>query len=198
LGEVKTAITWLLTAPLLVIGLLAGHAAGYRWALPDPHQRAHALEESGHAYSAYVPIVVAVALTLVAAALIVRIRAVVRGEQRGLAPPPWLLALLPPAAFLFQEFLERWLSTGHVHLATLWAPAVLIGLQLQIPFALLALAVARLLSRAADAIGRAIAAGLEPVRVGLSLLVPAGVGALSPARTASRGWSERGPPLPSC
>jgi hypothetical protein len=194
---VKTGMAWLLTAPLLVIGLVAGHAAGYRWALPDPHQRGHALEESGHAYSAYLPIVVAVALTLVAAALIARVCAVVRGERRGLAPPPWLLALLPPAAFLLQEFVERWLSAGHVHLATLWEPAVLVGLQLQIPFALVALALARALSRAADAIGQAIAAGPEPIRLGLSLLVPTGGEALSTARTASRGWSERGPPLPS-
>jgi hypothetical protein len=189
---VKGAIAWLLTAPLLVFGLLAGHAAGYRWAVPDPHQRQHLLDASGHAYSRYLPIVIAVAATLLLASLAWRVRAAIAGQT--LLPPPWLLALLPPFAFLVQEYVERLLSSGHVHLDTLWAPPVLVGLQLQIPFALLALLAARLLARAADVLGQALAAAPHPIRVELAvsrhplLQVPA------PARVAARGWTDRGPP----
>ena len=188
---------WLLTAPLLAIGLFAGHEAGYRWAVPDPHQRQHLLEASGHGYSRFLPIVIAVAATLIAASLVSRVRTAIRGEHEQAAPPPWLLAVLPPVAFLVQEFLERWLSSGHVHAATLWEPAVLIGLQLQIPFAVLALIVARVLARAADALGRALA--VEPVGARLAVAVTWTSLDRSPAaaRVGARGWSERGPPL-SC
>jgi hypothetical protein len=192
---VKRGISWLLTAPLLTIGLLAGHAAGYRWALSDPHQRAHILEDSGHAYSAYLPVIIVVALTLIAASLITRVRAVIRGEQRSVAPPPSLLVLVLPTAFLLQEYLERWLDTGHVHLATLWEPAVLVGLQLQIPFAVLALALASVLARAADAVGRALlAAEPKAALVALELVWPSSFESLAAARIAARGWTERGPP----
>jgi hypothetical protein len=190
-------ISWLLTAPLLVIGLLAGHAIGYRWALPDPHQRAHVLEESGHAYSRYLPVVVAVALTLIAAALASRVLAVIRGGRHAVAPAPFLVALMPPVAFLLQEFVERWLSAGHLHLSTLWEPAVLIGLQLQIPSALLALALAHCLARAADALGRALAPEPEALRVQLAVAWTLSLESFAPGRVTARGWTERGPPLPS-
>jgi hypothetical protein len=191
-------MTWLLTAPLLVIGLFAGHETGYRWAVPDPHQRAHLLEASGHEYSRYLPIVIAVAVTLIAAALAAHIRAAIRGAHRPTGPSPWLLAVLPPVAFMVEELLERWLSSGHVHPATLWEPAVLIGLQLQIPFAVLALVVAHVLARTAHALGRALAA--EPVAAHLDVAITRTSLDLSPvtARVSARGWSERGPPSSRC
>jgi hypothetical protein len=58
-----------LTAPLLLAGLVAGHSLGYGLAVADPHERARTLEESGHAYWAYVPRGLALCLTLVLAAL---------------------------------------------------------------------------------------------------------------------------------
>jgi hypothetical protein len=191
---VKHAASWLLTAPLLVIGLLAGHAAGYRWTLPDAHQRAHALAQSGHGYSRYVPILVAVALTLIAAAVVSRVRLAFRGNHCA-ATPPWLLVALPPLAFLVQEYLERWLDGGHAGLATLWEPPVLVGLQLQIPFALLALALARFLARAADALGRALAPEPQQAPVETTVAWPAVEPSLAAARVAARGWTDRGPPL---
>jgi hypothetical protein len=191
---VKRAACWLLTAPLLVIGLLAGHAAGYRWTFPDAHQRAHALAESGHAYSRYVPILVAVALTLIAAVVVSRVRLALRGNH-GAATPPWLLVALPPPAFLIQEYVERWLNGGHAGLATLWEPPVLIGLQLQIPFALLALSLARILARAADALGRALAPEPQQPPVEPTIAGPAVEPSLAAARVAGRGWTDRGPPL---
>lgn len=190
----KRGVFWLLTAPLLVIGLLAGHAAGYRWAFPDAHERAHALAESGHAYSRYVPILVAVALTLIAAAVVSRVRLALGGNQCA-ETPPWLLAALPPLAFLIQEYLERWLNGGHAGLSTLWEPPVLVGLQLQIPFALLALSLARILARAADALGRALASEPQQARVDPTVAWPAAEPSLAAARIAGRGWTDRGPPL---
>jgi hypothetical protein len=191
--DVRRDVSWLLTTPLLIAGVLAGHSLGYRWAVADPDARAHMLEESGHAYFSYLPLVLAVGLTLAAAALAGRVRSAARGERIGTSPP-WLVALLPPVAFIGQELIERLLHTGHVHGSVLLEPAVLIGLALQVPIALLALGLAWLLSEGADAVGRALG-NHPPAQVAQILLGTPADPALVPARSvAARGWSERGPP----
>jgi hypothetical protein len=190
---VNRGVSWLLTAPLLVTGLLAGHSLGYRWAVSDANARAHLLEESGHAYFSYLPAVLAVLVTLVAWSLANRVRAAARG-RRSASSPPWLLAVVPPVAFLAQEVLERLLHTGHVHASALLQPAVLIGLALQLPIALIVLGLAWLLAEGADAVGRALG-NRPPSRLAETLFSVPAERAVAPARTvASRGWSERGPP----
>jgi hypothetical protein len=189
---VRYALTWISTAPLLVIGLLAGHSLGYRLAVPDPHARAHFLDTSGHGYLAYAPLVVAVGLSLVLAAFVAHVRAAVRQER--MAPPPWLFALLPPLAFLVQEYAERAIHSD-VGLATALEPAVVTGLLLQLPIALIAMTVARALTRLAEVVGRTLA---EPPRIRpVSFLLPCfTVDSLPRVQIAGRGWSPRGPPLP--
>jgi hypothetical protein len=49
---------WLIAVPLAVIGTLAGHAAGYRAAVPNAHERAHLLASTGHGYLQYAPLFV--------------------------------------------------------------------------------------------------------------------------------------------
>jgi hypothetical protein len=193
---VRSALTWISTAPLLVIGLLAGHSLGYRLAVADAHERAHLLEESGHGYLAYAPLVVAVGLSLVVVAFAARVRAFVRGDQVREAPP-WLFALLPPLAFLAQEYVERALHTHGFTWASALEPAVLTGLVLQIPIALIALAVARALARLAKVVARALG-DARRARIA-SLLLPGSyeLEPLPSARVAGRGWSERGPPARS-
>jgi hypothetical protein len=190
----KGRLSLVLTAPLLVLSLLAGHSLGYRWAIADPDARAHLLEDSGHGYFTYAPLVLAVGLTLIAASLIARIRAAVKDERKG-ASPPWLFALLPPVAFVVQELTERLLHSGHVYAGALTQPAVLIGLALQLPLAVIALGLAWVLAQAADELGRVLAetprdrlAAVAPWRPGEELLLPA-------LAVSSQGWSERGPPF---
>ena len=187
-------LSWVLTAPLLVLSLLVGHSLGYRWAVADPHARAHLLEESGHGYFSYAPLVIAVGLTLIAAALAARIRAAARGDRMG-GSPPWLFGLLPPIAFVVQELAERLLHSGHVHPGTLAEPAVLIGLVLQLPLAVIALGLAWLLAQAADHLGQVIADRPEDRPAVISLQSPAEDALLPAFAVATQGWSERGPPL---
>jgi hypothetical protein len=196
LWPVRYGLTWVLTAPLLVIGLLAGHSLGYRWAIADADERAHALEASGHGYLAYAPLVVAVGLSLVVVAFAARVQAFIRGDRVREAPP-WLFALLPALAFLAQEYVERALHAGSFVWATALEPAVLSGLVLQIPIALIALVVARALARLAEVVARAL--GEEPrARVtDFFLSSSLTVVPLPPVRVAGRGWSERGPPARS-
>jgi hypothetical protein len=189
---VRHVLTWVLTAPLLVIGLLAGHSLGYRWALADAHERAHVLDATGHGYLGYAPLIVAVAGSLVVAAFAARVHAAV-GSRRTSGPAPWLAAVLPPPAFLVQEYAERALHS-EVAWTTALEPAVLAGLLVQIPIALTVLALARALSRLAEVVARAIGAELRS-RVADVLSHPSlGGEPLAPARIAGRGWSERGPP----
>jgi hypothetical protein len=191
---VNGRLSWLLTAPLLVLNLLVGHSLGYRWAVADPHARAHLLEESGHEYFSYAPLVIAVGLTLIAAALAARIRAVARGDRMG-GSPPWLFALLPPVAFVVQEVTERLIHSGHVHAGTLAEPAVLIGLMVQLPLAVIALGLAWLLAQAADQIGQAIAERPRNRLAGIALPRPPEDPLLPAFAVATQGWSQRGPPL---
>jgi hypothetical protein len=193
---VRRDVSWLLTTPLLIAGVLAGHSLGYRWAVSDPQARAHLLSESGHTYFSYLPLVLAVGLTMAVAALAVRVRSAARG-LRVESSPPWLLALLPPIAFLAQEVLERLLATGHVHAGALLEPAVVIGLALQLPIAVIALGLAWLLAEGADAVGRTLG-GRPPAQVAGLLFSAPVVPVLTPARSVvARGWSERGPPTHS-
>ncbi len=189
-------LSWVLTAPLLALSLLAGHSLGYRWAVADPHARAHLLEESGHGYFTYAPLLIAVGFTLIAAALAMRIRAAARGDRMG-ESPPWVLALLPPMAFVVQELAERLLHSGHVHWATLAEPAVLIGLVLQLPLAVIALGLAWLLAQATDQLGQAIADRPRNRPAGIALPSATDDPLLPAFAVSTQGWSQRGPPSPS-
>jgi hypothetical protein len=93
-----------------------------------------------------------------------------------------------------QELLERLLHTGHLPWATVLQPAFLIGLALQLPFALAALLLAWALDSAAQAVGDALASRPRPA---FDVFVPAPVGTPAAPRPAglARGYGERAPPL---
>ena len=184
---------WLLTAPILVAGLFVGHQVGYRLAITDPHQRREAMESAGHGYFDYAPYLVALFLACAMVAIGLRIRAAYSGRAGRL--PSWPFALLPPLGFVLLETLERLGSHHGVGLATLVAPEFVFGLALQLPFALAALLVARLLARLADAVGVALRPLPPPsLRSRFVALVPAGAD-LPRVRVVALPYGERGPPV---
>jgi hypothetical protein len=189
----RQRLTWLSVAPLMVAGLLAGHALGYRLAISDPHARADALAHSGHGYFSYLPFALTVCLGVLLAGLALQAGSAFRGEPRRPAASP-VIVLLPPLAFVAQEFIERFLHTGQVPWMTVVQPAFLIGLALQLPFALAALVLAWALDSAAHAIGDALAA---PPRPTFHVLVPVPVRIPGAPRVCglARGYGERAPPL---
>ena len=118
---------WLLVLPLSGGGILAGHAAAYRLLGGEP---------SGlHAYLAHVPHVL-IALLLPAVV-------VAAGTGGPVRPRPWAFALLGLAGFATMEHLERLANGGLPWLLT--NPVFLLGLTLQLPFALAAWWLARIL-----------------------------------------------------
>lgn len=174
-------------------GLLAGHILGYRLAFGDPHARADALAQSGHSYFRFVPLALAVSLTVLVVGLTLQAFAGFRGRPRRAAASP-LIVLLPPLAFVTQEVIERAAHIGGIPWTLPLQPAFLFGLALQLPFALTALVLAWVLDSAARAVGRALRAG---PRLEFPVLVPQPVRVAAAPRPAglARGYGERAPPL---
>lgn len=177
----------------MLAGLLAAHTLGYRLAISDPHARADALAHSGHGYFGYVPFALSVCLGVLLAGLALQALSAFRGEPRRPATSP-LILLLSPVAFVAQELIERFLHTGQVPWTTVVEPAFLIGLALQLPFALAALLLAWGLDSAARAVGTALASAPRPT---FHVFVPSPVRISAAPRPAglARGYGERAPPL---
>jgi hypothetical protein len=193
----RRVAAWLSSLPLMVAGSQAAHVLAYRWVYPNAHARLGELLSTGHAYmgsGAYLPMLLGM---IFAAELVglggVLVAGIARRPQRPVAA--WAFALLPILAFTLQELLERWLSSSSFPWWMVLQPAFRVGVLLQLPFALAAYLLARLLLRTAVTVGRALRGALPPAR-------PTGrspgwvvLEACSPALGAlASGHSGRGPP----
>jgi hypothetical protein len=174
--------------PLAVVGWLSAHAAAYGLVVPDAHERAHLLASSGHGYLEHAPLLAATCVVLAAGGFF--LRACGRGDGRI---PAWALGILPVVGFAVQEFLERVLYGGGLSWGTALEPVFLVGLALQLPFALVAALVGRALTGLADAV-----ASREPPRPRLAprtdLPLPRAAERRSTAVLAA-GHAGRAPPL---
>jgi len=166
-GMRRCGAPWLVSIPFMAAGCLAAHALAYHLISP-PHER--------HGYLAYAPLFVGV---LGAIALVGVLR-------RGRTASPIVFAALPPLAFTVQEHAER--------LQPLFTePAFLVGLLLQLPFALAALVAARAFVGLADLVLDALAA---PPRRLWSPLRPEPVAVVHAPRLSPLAYSRssRAPP----
>ena len=195
-GGMRRWFAWPIAVPLAVIGVLAGHSAGYHVAVPDPHERAHVLAASGHGYLEYATLAVALCAALAGLAFVAAILAAVRGrETRGGRRQIALVAAFAPVAFVLQELIERYAHDGRMHWGVVASGPFLLGLATQIPFALLAAAIAAALGATAQRIAAAVAARLPRPRL-IALGFLRWPTADAPRRQVlPRGYSGRGPPL---
>jgi hypothetical protein len=150
---------WLLSLPLMIAGTQFAHVLAYRFAYPDAHVRLSQLLSSGHGYmlgsAGYLPMLLAV----VGAVDLVAVGWVLAGSIRSSLQrpvPAAAFALLPVLCFTLQELVERWLSGASFPWWMVLQPTFRVGLLLQLPFAVLAFLVARLLLRAATSAGTAV------------------------------------------
>jgi hypothetical protein len=193
-GVRQTRSALLAAVPVSLLGCVAAHWAAYAIVHPDAHERAHALAGTGHGYAGYLPLAALAAVGL--AALGAARHAATRPP--GARPSPWLFATLPPAAFAVQEHLERLLHAGSFPLDAALQPTFLVGLALQLPFALVAFALAVLLLRAAETV--VAAGGRRPRRTrgaAPALRLPLSRHAV-PRVGLALGHAQRGPPRRSC
>ena len=186
---------WAVTVPLAVLGTQAAHLLAYRLVTPDADARAHALAVTGHSYLEYLPLALAVATVLVAIALVSELGLIVSAsDARRTQPRLAGFAALAPAIFACQEHFERLAHDGTFPWGAAAEPSFFVGLLLQVPFALVAYGIARLLLGAARALGGLVAA--RRPRWAVRLAVPR---LRLPALTIripalARGYGERGPP----
>jgi hypothetical protein len=188
-------LAWPIALPLALVGTLAGHALGYRAAVPDAGAREHLLAASGHGYLQHAPVFVGLCSAAVLLAFLATVTRSFLGSERSRGVHVKLVAAVPPLAFVLQELAERLLHTGHVDWHVLVSGPFVLGLLAQIPFALLAAAIAYALGAVAERLGRALAARpRRSVRSRPALGFPGS--ADLPLRPAlARGYAGRGPPL---
>ena len=123
----RRLLAWVLVTPVAAAGVLGAHALAYALTGTDPG--------SMHAYLSHAPQVVGVLATLGLVGLAFQQRSVGRSHA-------WAFALLAPLGFACQEHVERLAHTGEVP-QLLTTPSFLVGLVLQVPVAILCVAVAR-------------------------------------------------------
>jgi Zn-dependent protease with chaperone function len=186
-------LSWLLAVPLTIAASQVGHELAYRTAAPDAHMRAHLLEESGHAYLQHLPLALGLVSVLAAFALIAQVRAAT-GRRAGIRLTLVPYAAVPPAVFVLQEHFERLLHDGSFPLGAVAEPTFLLGLLFQLPFALLAFGLARLLIRAADEIGFALGGSTRPALEPLRLIAVSPEAVLPRTNPLALGYPQRGPP----
>jgi hypothetical protein len=168
---VRRVLAWTITLPLTAAGVLCGHSVAYA-ALGEP-------SEGIHAYLEHAPQLLAVLVSVALAALVF--------ETRGATRPAWPFAAFALAVFATQEHAERLVHTGDLPwLAT--RPVFLLGLALQVPFALAAWLTARSLLRV-----RATAPPRPPALPVLAFSVPS-LERLPVAGPARVRPAVRGPP----
>lgn len=176
------------------LGSLAAHSLSYRLAEPDQHARALMLETTGHDYVGLTAFVIASAVVAVLASLSISAlarRPVATGRFSG------TLALLPVAGYTVQEHLERFFSSGSFPVDAALEPTFLVGIVLQVPFALAALWLTRALLTAANAMA-AIRPDTPPLVHRGADSYPAPIarnGGLARAALLAAGLRQRGPPL---
>jgi hypothetical protein len=167
IDPMKRGAPWLVSVPFMAAGCLAAHSLAYHL-VTNPRER--------HGYLAFAPLFLGVLGGL----------AIVGAVRRGRTHSPVLFALLPPLAFTVQEHAER------LHLVAT-EPAFLVGLALQLPFALAALVAARAFLGLADLVSEALAARPR-ARRSTALPPPAVAFAAPRALLVSGPRSSRAPP----
>jgi hypothetical protein len=191
----RRSAVWLLAVPLMIAGSELAHALAFRIVYPNAHARLRELLATGHGYTSYLPLFLAVgtAIEVVALGAVVAGGAGRRGRD---SVPPWAFALLPLLGFTIQEFLERLFVGAGFPWWMVLQPTFRVGLLLQLPVSLVVFLVARLLLRVADRAGIALRRVMvRPPRVcGASADWTAAP--VSPLRLAAlaAGHAGRGPP----
>ncbi|HEY7666985.1 MAG TPA: hypothetical protein VIE12_02555 [Actinomycetota bacterium] len=176
--------------PIAVVGSLLAHQVGYL--LRGGPRTTWLLGNTGHGYLRHAPLVVAACAVAAAVGAVLE-----AGRGRGrLAVTGWPLALVAPVAFAIQEHVERLLHDRAFPTHLLIDRSFLLGLALQVPFALLSLGVAAMLLRSARSVVEAIRRAPRPAprRPGTVAVAPIMPARVRPTPLARR-TASRAPPF---
>lgn len=149
----RRCLAWLVAIPLMLAGTETAHWLAFGLVYPNRWERDQALAASGHGYLSYWPAAAGIGGAIALAALVLSARSHAAGRSERASPPPLLLfAALPPLAFALQEHLESLVHSGSIA-GVAESPTFVVGLALQLPFAVCALIAAWLLLRVAELVG---------------------------------------------
>jgi hypothetical protein len=190
----RRSVAWLSALPLILVGSQVAHVVAYRLVYPSSPVRLHELVSTGHGYMERLPLVLGIAGAVAVVSLLAGVLDAARG-RRLRALPAWAFALLPMASFTLQEILERSLHAEAFVWRAIETPTFVPGLLLQLPFALLAYLIARLLLRVAEETGRRLAAAIPAARLApVDFVLPAAAGGPVRANAIALRLAKRGPP----
>jgi hypothetical protein len=151
----RPLLALLLTLPAVIGGSLTAHFVTYLVANPDGHERARVLAETGHAYLQRPWLIALVLMTVFGVGGLLCVHSEIHGRASGrVSVTPFLLGA--PLGYAALEHLERLFATGTWPADLLVQPSFLFGLALQLPFAVLAVAISRLVLRSASSVARAV------------------------------------------
>jgi hypothetical protein len=102
----------LIALPVAAGSWLNAHCLAYVLVPPADTEHMHHHVEAGHSYFGSAPVLIATAVTLLAAGLILCLRDGMRGRAAPSQQPAALFALLPPLGFAVQEHIEQLIVTG--------------------------------------------------------------------------------------
>lgn len=192
---VRTRTALLLTLPLSAAGMLLAHQL--TWGVAGHGHD----DEVAHGYLRYGAVFVALAAAVIAVATTRNFVRSIGGEVAEV-PSAVTFAVMPIVGFVFQEHLEHLVAARELELSFFLSPPFVVGLALQLPFALAALLVARLILRAIrTAVTTLRRAAARPCWVFVELSIPAvGAAVGGPSRSRGLAFSSAGraPPLFVC
>ena len=189
----RSPLVWSIVVGLAVVGSQVAHGLAYRLAATDSAPYAAELEQTGHGYAAYLPLILAIATVAVLVPVVAEVRLATIGRSSG-APSRWGFALAPLAIFALQEHFERLAHDGAFPWHAVTERTFIVGVVLQVPFALGGLVVARLLLRAARSLGRRLAPIDHVLARPLAARWPHAPVALPRSPLPALGYATRGPP----
>jgi hypothetical protein len=191
----RRGVVWLLTLPLAIVGSQLAHNVAYRLTTPNEAGRTHELAASVHSYLTYAPAALGICAVLVVLSLAHELGQLLARRSRPPSRPSALsFALLAPGIFVAQEHFERLFHDGVFPLHVVLELSFLVGLVLQLPFAVAAYVLARLLLRAVRSLGRWLATSARRRLAGHAPSRPATCTFVPRVPALALGYGSRGPP----
>lgn len=190
-------LAWAASLPVCVAGWLIAHALAYRLLASGSESSGALVERTGHGHLAFSPYLMAMSLMVLLLALGA---AVAAGAGRRARPtvPLAPFAVLPLVDFICHVGLGSLGHGGEVSAGAMLEPVFLVGLAIQVPFALAVLLLTRTALAGAEGLGRGLTlrwrprprAPASPAR--LRILIATEHRPIVPALAS--GYAERGPP----
>jgi apolipoprotein N-acyltransferase len=193
----RRRLAGLVSLALMVGGGLAAHELAYRIVASRTHPTHHgAPAASVHGYLGYLPMCLALCGAVVAVGLAALVLTRLR-SYGSVTPPLWLFGIVPPFGFAVQEHLERLVATGSFPFAAALEATFVVGVLLQLPFAVAAYLAARALIALAVAVAERCRGAARRSRRAPRLVLPRAMWLPGPAACAlALGHGERAPPPP--